>query len=60
MNRNENPPSRLADPAIGNAEQEIPAVIETKDVWRVYQLGTKEVPALRGVDLKVGAGRFVT
>lgn len=36
-------------------------VIETKDLWRVYtsKMGT-EVPALRGVNLKVEAGTFVT
>ena len=35
-------------------------VIETKDLWRVYRSKTgAEVPALRGVDLKVEAGTFV-
>ena len=28
-------------------------VIETKEMWRVYKVGTQEVPALRGVNLKV-------
>ena len=53
MNGNDNPPAGLTNPAGDEL------VIETKGVWRVFQLGTKEVPALRGVDLKVGAGRFV-
>ena len=36
------------------------AVIETKDLWRVYQSKTgTEVPALRGVNLSVEAGAFV-
>ena len=36
-------------------------VIETKDLWRVYQSKTgTEVPALRGVNLNVEAGSFVT
>ncbi|MEO8355504.1 MAG: ABC transporter ATP-binding protein [Chloroflexota bacterium] len=36
-------------------------VIETKDLWRVYTSRTgAEVPALRGVNLNVGAGSFVT
>ena len=35
-------------------------VIETKDLWRVYQSKTgTEVPALRGVNLNVEAGSFV-
>src|SRR5215510_5887684 len=36
-------------------------VLETKDLWRVYQSKTgTEVPALRGVNLNVEAGSFVT
>jgi len=34
-------------------------VIETEDLWRVYKVGLQEVPALRGVNLKVEPGRFV-
>ena len=35
-------------------------VIETKDLWRVYKSKTgSEVPALRGVNLRVEAGSFV-
>ena len=33
--------------------------VETKDLWRVYKTGALEVAALRGVDLRVGSGRFV-
>jgi putative ABC transport system ATP-binding protein len=36
-------------------------VIQTKDLWRVYRSKTgTEVPALRGVNLNVEAGSFVT
>ena len=35
-------------------------VIETEDLWRVYKVGLQEVPALRGVNLKVEPGRFVS
>ena len=36
-------------------------VIETKDLWRVYRSKTgAEIPALRGVNLRVEAGAFVT
>jgi putative ABC transport system ATP-binding protein len=33
--------------------------IETQDVWRIYQLGTREVPALRGINLRVPEGHFL-
>lgn len=33
--------------------------IETKELWRVYKTGAQEVPALRGVNLRVESGRFV-
>src|SRR5258706_9055672 len=40
--------------------QEMSLVIETKDLWRVYQSKTgTEGPALRGVNLNVGGGLFV-
>lgn len=34
-------------------------LIELKDVWKVYQMGEVEVPALRGIDLKINKGEFV-
>ncbi|MCX6818214.1 MAG: ABC transporter ATP-binding protein [Candidatus Aenigmarchaeota archaeon] len=34
-------------------------IIELKDVWKIYQMGQVEVPALRGVDLKISKGEFV-
>lgn len=33
-------------------------VIETENLWRVYKLASREVPALRGIDLQIEAGRF--
>ena len=33
--------------------------IETQDLWRIYKAGAVEVPALRGIDLKVEPGHFV-
>jgi len=33
-------------------------VIETRDLWRVYMVGGREVPALRGVSLQVKSGTF--
>jgi putative ABC transport system ATP-binding protein len=35
------------------------ALIELEDVWKVYHMGDMEVPALRGVSLKIEAGEFV-
>jgi putative ABC transport system ATP-binding protein len=34
-------------------------VIEAEDLWRVYRSGALEVPALRGVNLRVESGHFV-
>ena len=33
--------------------------IETDDLWRVYKVGPQEVPALRGVNLRIESGQFV-
>jgi len=33
--------------------------IETEELWRIYKAGAQEVPALRGVNLKIESGRFV-
>ena len=33
--------------------------IETQDVWRIYLLGAREVPALRGINLRVPKGHFL-
>jgi putative ABC transport system ATP-binding protein len=35
------------------------ALIEVEDVWRIYHMGDVEVPALRGVSLKVEKGELV-
>jgi len=34
-------------------------LIELREVWKVYRMGKVEVPALRGVDLALGAGEFL-
>ena len=34
-------------------------VVETEDLCRVYKVGAREVPALRGVSLNIEAGTFV-
>jgi putative ABC transport system ATP-binding protein len=35
------------------------ALIEVEDVWRIYHMGEMEVPALRGVSMRVETGEFV-
>lgn len=35
------------------------ALIETKDLWKTYQMGSEQVHALRGVDLEIERGEFV-
>jgi putative ABC transport system ATP-binding protein len=34
-------------------------LISTKDLWKVYQVGTEEVQALRGVSLNIEKGEYV-
>jgi putative ABC transport system ATP-binding protein len=37
----------------------MPALLELRDVWKIYRLGDVEVHALRGVSVDVAAGEFV-
>jgi len=41
------------------ADQPGEVAIEAYDRWRVYKIGAREVPALRGVQLRIPEGRFV-
>jgi ABC-type lipoprotein export system ATPase subunit len=34
-------------------------IVETEDLWRVYKIGSREVQALRGVNLAIAPGYFV-
>ena len=34
-------------------------IVQTIELWRIYQLGDQEIPALRGVNLQIGAGEFI-
>ena len=34
-------------------------VIETDNLWRVYKVGALEIPALRGINLRIPAGSFM-
>ena len=35
------------------------AIIRTEELTRVYRVGSREVPALQGVTLSIGAGHLV-
>jgi putative ABC transport system ATP-binding protein len=35
------------------------ALIETRDLWKTYQMGSEEVHALRGVSIKIERGEYV-
>jgi putative ABC transport system ATP-binding protein len=35
-------------------------MVELKDVWKIYRLGSMEYPALRGVSLSINRGSFVS
>ncbi len=41
------------------ATESVEAVIETKDMWRIYKSAAQEVQALRGVNLNIGKGHYV-
>jgi putative ABC transport system ATP-binding protein len=34
-------------------------IIETVDLWRIYKLGDQEIPALRGINLRIGQGEYL-
>ncbi|MFO7654553.1 MAG: ABC transporter ATP-binding protein [Candidatus Krumholzibacteriia bacterium] len=35
------------------------ALIEIRDLWKIYRVGTQDVPAVQGVDLDVAEGEYV-
>jgi ABC-type lipoprotein export system ATPase subunit len=49
---------RLPEAADAGKTKRLP-VIETESLWRIYQVDSQEIHALRGVNLCVEAGRFV-
>jgi putative ABC transport system ATP-binding protein len=38
---------------------DIPYIIETHDLERIYKIGSREVPALNGVNLQISTGHFI-
>ena len=46
-------------PTTNEAAPENGPIILTHDLWRVYKVDSQEVAALRGVDLRIGNGRFI-
>src|ERR1043165_7803999 len=35
------------------------ALIETRDLWKTYVMGSEEIHALRGVSMEIGRGEYV-
>jgi putative ABC transport system ATP-binding protein len=35
------------------------ALIETRDLWKTYQMGDEQIHALRGVSLQIDRGEYV-
>src|SRR5688500_20400842 len=35
------------------------ALIETRDLWKTYQMGSEEIHALRGVSIEIEKGEYV-
>jgi ABC-type lipoprotein export system ATPase subunit len=42
-----------------NENNEIQPIVRAQQVTRVYRVDSREIPALRGVDLEIGAGKVV-
>lgn len=47
----------IAPPPVQTRPREV--AIETEDLWRIYRLGSLEVAALQGVNLRIHKGSFV-
>lgn len=43
-----------------NAERSAPPLIKLEDVWKIYPLGKTEVQSLKGVNLEIMPGAFMT
>ena len=41
-------------------ERALEPILKTEDLWKVYRSGKVEVPALRGVNMEVFPGEFVS
>ncbi len=41
-------------------EQALEPILKTEDLWKVYRTGKLELPALRGVDVEIYPGEFVS
>jgi len=35
-------------------------IVSVKDLWKIYPMGTLEVHALKGIDLQIAEGEFVS
>jgi len=55
---NGNSHHNAAPVAAATTNENVP-IVETIDLWRVYRLGDLEIPALRGLDLRIGVGELI-
>ncbi|HIH24366.1 TPA: ATP-binding cassette domain-containing protein, partial [Candidatus Woesearchaeota archaeon] len=54
-------PTKLANKAASGKHRDSKgsAIIELRDVWKIYTMGDNQVQALRGINLSVKRGEFV-
>src|SRR6202142_1013447 len=52
--------TRPADAPFSTRESRVEPIVVTENLWKLYHAGKVEVPALRGVNLKVLPGEFVS
>ena len=44
---------------LSSADRDLMALIETRDLWKSYQMGSEEIHALSGVSIEIERGEYV-